>query len=71
MSNNESNRAQEYQKLVQEYEALDEKIDGLLESVGGHTENMTQEQFQTYRQLARERDDIFSQIKAIEAEWFE
>src|SRR3990172_31417 len=49
-------QVQVYQKLVLSYEALDEQIDALLERNGGHTENMSEADRQTYRQLAHERD---------------
>ncbi len=62
-------QAQHYQNLVLAYEELDKKIDALMESVGGHTENMSPEDLQRYRQLAAERDELYNQIKEIEAGW--
>lgn len=62
-------QAQLYQKLVLAYEELDKKIDALMESVGGHTENMSPRDVQLYRQLAWERDELYNQIKEIEAGW--
>lgn len=62
-------QAQRYQNLVLAYEELDKKIDALMESVGGHTENMSPEGLQHYRQLAAERDELYNQIKEIEAGW--
>ncbi|MBZ0309603.1 MAG: hypothetical protein K8I82_26300 [Anaerolineae bacterium] len=62
-------QAQHYQNLVLAYEELDKKIDALMESVGGHTENMSPSDLQLYRQLAAERDELYNQIKEIEAGW--
>jgi hypothetical protein len=59
-------RVQEYQKLVLEYEALDAEIDGLLADHNGATEQMTDEDFERYRELAHRRDYIYNQMKAIE-----
>ena len=62
-------QVQNYQKLVLAYEALDGQIDSLLEHNGGHTENMSDADMQTYRNLAGGRDDLYNQIKAVEAGW--
>ncbi len=64
-------QAQQYQKLVLAYEALDQKIDALMESVGGHSENMSPADLATYRQLAQERDELYNQMKEIEAGWLD
>ena len=66
---NEQEQVQHYKQLVLDYEAVDAKVDALLENNGGHTENMSASDMQTYRQLASQRDDLFNQIKAIEAGW--
>ena len=66
---NEQEQVQHYKQLVLDYEAIDAKVDALLENNGGHTENMTTSDMQTYRQLAAQRDDLFNQIRAIEAGW--
>lgn len=62
------NQVKEYQKLVLEYEALDEQIDGLLAQHHGATEHMSDADYERYRQLARQRDDIYNRMKAIERE---
>jgi hypothetical protein len=67
----DSEQAQFYQKLVQEYETLGNQIQDLIRRNGGHTENMSPSDMQIYRQLASLRDDLYNQIKAIEAEWLE
>ncbi len=55
-----------YNELVKQYHALDEEIDTLLSSYGGYTENMTDSAMQTYRALARKRDDVFNQMRTME-----
>lgn len=60
------NLVQHYQALVARYEALDEEIDALLMLHGGHTEDMPYVDLARYRKLARERDDLESEIRAVE-----
>ena len=55
-----------YRKLVLEYEALDEQIDALLASHNGATEKMSDEDFESYRNLAHRRDYVYNQMKAVE-----
>lgn len=59
-------RVNEYRRVVLEYEALDEEIDELLARHHGATERMSDEDFEHYRELARRRDDIYNQMKALE-----
>lgn len=63
----EREQVQAYQKLVLAYEAKGEEIAGLMERNGGHTENMSEADMHLYRQLAQERDDLFNELKAMEA----
>lgn len=60
------NQVQAYRQLVLDYEALDEEIDALLAKHDGATENMTSTDFERYRELARRRDIIYNQLKALE-----
>lgn len=62
-------KAQHYRKLVLDYETLDQQIDTLLEENGGHTEKMSATDMERYRELAQRRDELFNQIKDIEAGW--
>jgi hypothetical protein len=55
-----------YQALVARYEALDEEIDALLMAYGGHTEDLPDSDLRRYRDLARERDDLESDLRALE-----
>lgn len=63
---NDINQVQAYRKLVLEYEALDEEIDALLERNHGATENMSDSDFERYRELANHRDYVYNQMKALE-----
>jgi len=58
-------KVQAYQRLVLDYEALDEEVDALLARHGA-TENMSDEIHAQYRELARRRDDVYNQMKALE-----
>lgn len=60
-------RVREYQESVLAYEALDEQIDSLLQSSGGHTEDLTDEQYIRYRELADLRDLAYNRMKALES----
>ena len=59
-----------YNELVQEYHTLDEQIDDLIHAHQGHSENMSDESRETYRQLARQRDDIFNEMRTMEQTLF-
>lgn len=67
----ESERAQAYQNLITRYEAVGQKIQALIDENGGHTENLAPEEMQKYRALAAERDDLYSQLKALESSWLD
>ena len=64
-------RVQAYQKLVLEYEALDEEIDGLLARHQGATENMSDDDYERYRDLADRRDQVYNQLKILERQIFQ
>lgn len=49
-----------------EYEKLDEEIDALLARNRGATENMSDEDFEQYREMAHRRDFVYHQMKALE-----
>ena len=63
-------RVQEYRRLMLEYEALDEEIDTLLARYNGATEKMSDEAYDHYRDLARRRDYVYYQMKALERQLF-
>jgi len=46
----------EYQQIALRNEALTQQITGLLAARGGFTHNLSEDDFVTYRQLARQRD---------------
>jgi len=68
---NESEKALSYQKLVLEYEELGTQIQALLRQYDGYTEKMPDAVLLSYRQLAQGRNDLYNQIKQIEATWLE
>ena len=57
---------QAYRKLVLQYEALDQQIDTLIMKNDGATENMSPEDFSSYRALARQRDEILNEMRVLE-----
>ncbi len=59
-------KAQEYQKSVLEYEALDRQIDELLSARGGVSENLSDEDYAHYRELADLRDLAYNRMKTLE-----
>jgi hypothetical protein len=61
-------RVQRYQRLVLEYEALDEEIDALLARNRGVTEQMSDEDYERYRELAHHRDYVYNQVKELESQ---
>jgi hypothetical protein len=61
-------QVQKYRKLVLLYEALDGQIDELIMAHGGASENMPADSFARYRELARKRDDVLNEMRALERE---
>lgn len=69
MSEDERNlqqQVEEYRRVVLQYEALDEQIDNMLAKHGGDAQAMSMAELARYRELARERDDLFSEIRTLE-----
>jgi hypothetical protein len=60
-------QVEQYRQFVLEYEQLDEEIDTLLERNHGGTEDMSKGDYQHYKELAARRDDVYNEIKALEA----
>jgi hypothetical protein len=59
-------QVEEYRRVVLQYEALDEQIDNMLAKHGGDAEAMSMAELGRYRELARQRDDLFSEIRMLE-----
>ncbi|HVO43568.1 MAG TPA: hypothetical protein VMT34_13135 [Aggregatilineales bacterium] len=59
-------KAQEYQRAVEEFEKLDKQVDALLSSRGGHTNELSDEDYTHYRELAELRDLAYNQMKTLE-----
>ena len=62
---------QRYRALVLEYEDLDEQVDDFLAEHAGSTEEMSTEDLAHYRDLARRRDEVHNQMKALERQIFQ
>lgn len=65
-SDAELSHVQRYQQIVLQYEALDEQIDALIMEYGGGSENMPPDAYARYRDLARQRDELFNEMRELE-----
>lgn len=63
-------QVQVYREMVLRYESLDEQIDALIMGYGGTSDRMPPEAHTEYRQLANQRDELLSDIRAMEQELF-
>lgn len=52
------------------YEAVDEEIDALLDAHGGEKTKLPEPEHDTYRQLARQRDELLNEIQILEQQLF-
>lgn len=59
-------RIQSYRKVVLIYEGLNKAIHKLLADNDGGTEKMSTEDRERYRQLARQRDELNSEMRFLE-----
>jgi hypothetical protein len=59
-------QVQYYRKVVLMYEALDEEIDTLIMAHGGTSDGMSPQDLERYRELARQRDELQNEMRAIE-----
>ncbi len=59
-------QVQYYRKVVLQYEALDKEIDTLIMAHGGTSDQMPPEDLEKYRALARQRDELHNEMRAIE-----
>lgn len=57
---------QRYRALVEDYESLDKRIDELIMRHDGGTESMSEDDFETYRALARRRTEVQNQMRLLE-----
>lgn len=65
---NAAEKAHEYEQAVLAYEKLDREVDELLSSRGGQSENLSDEEFAHYRELAALRDLAYNKVKTLEQE---
>jgi hypothetical protein len=59
-------KVQNYRDLVLTYERLNAEISQLLTENDGATENMSREDVQRYRELARQRDEALNEMRVLE-----
>lgn len=64
-------QVQNYRKIVLIYEGLNAEIHKLLEANTGGTEFMSPEDVQRYRELARQRDEMMSEMRWLEQQLLE
>lgn len=57
---------EQYQNVVREYEKLDQEIDALIMRNGGASRNMSVTDRERYRELAKQRSDLFNQMRVLE-----
>jgi hypothetical protein len=69
MSDDLQARIAHYNALVREYEAIDQEIRAYL-TQHGKTDELREGRLVAYREMARRRDDLFSEIRSIEQELF-
>jgi hypothetical protein len=67
--NADHQHAKSYQDLSQTYEELSKSIQELLRQAGGHTKDLPPQALQHYRRLAAQRDEVYEQMKTLEASW--
>jgi hypothetical protein len=71
MSANEAQQQVHYYNgLVRQYEELDAQIRALLSASGGKTDNLRADNLAHYRALARQRDELFSEMRSLEQQLF-
>jgi len=65
-SQNAAEKAHQYDQSVLAYQKVDAEIDRLLTSRGGRPENLSDEEFAHYRELADLRDLAYNKMKMLE-----
>lgn len=60
------NFVQAYRDAQLAYEQLDEELDTLLQSKGGHTKDLSDDEYERYRELAHRRDIAYNHMKTLE-----
>lgn len=61
-------QVERYREIVLAYEAVDQEIDDLIMAFGGLMENMPSDVLLRYRELARQRDELLNEMRALEHE---
>lgn len=65
---NDSALLQQYREAVLAYETIREQIVALLEANDGGTQQMSDEEYMRYREMARRRDALYDQMKHLEVQ---
>lgn len=60
------NFVQAYRDAQLAYEQIDEELDALLQSKGGHTKDLSDDEYERYRELAHRRDIAYNHMKTLE-----
>ncbi|MBX3086727.1 MAG: hypothetical protein KF716_34155 [Anaerolineae bacterium] len=60
------NFVQAYRDAQLAYEKIDEELDTLLQSKGGHTKDLSDDDYERYRELAHRRDIAYNHMKTLE-----
>ncbi|MBX3064380.1 MAG: hypothetical protein U0528_08520 [Anaerolineae bacterium] len=60
------NFVQAYRESVESYEHLHEELVTLLQSKGGQTKNLSDDEYEQYRELAHRRDLAYNHMKTLE-----
>ena len=60
-------KVHEYEQSVIAYEKLNNEIDQFLSARGGHSEDLSDEEFAHYRELADLRDIAYNRMKQLES----
>ncbi len=66
MQQDAASKVHEYEQSVIEYESLGKQIATLLTARGGQTENLSDEDYAHYRELADLRDLAYNRMKTLE-----
>jgi len=65
-SPNPAAQAHEYDQAVRAYEESDRQVDALLTAKGGISQNLSDEEYTHYRELADLRDLAYNRVKTLE-----
>jgi len=70
-SSDDLTQVQTYRDMVLKYEGLNDEIQALIMAHDGGTENMSSEDVERYRILARQRDEALNEMRWLEHQLLE